>query len=398
MSLTIELISSLSPQVKINDTIFFNLKYLLTAFAFLSLLHAKAQLNVSKQLSTIPANVTQYFDGYLHDMTFNQRVVYLNGMHTTGKDLGKWELNLSLTAGSVLTSAYVINPDYTKNFELRGASPSLFGDGSDGQLFFQLIDEANGAGMSDPFTGDEIGFAIPLLPGTNLGMGISPAIMPVVSMGIGYGTEVSAGILPGVLKAASKSLTGDFKIDKDLLYSVGIRHDVFHWIPQMAKRNFRLTVGATYNKMTVGAVAGKGLFNDFTNINSKLLSATNNLSGVEYGFNSLGFEAMLSKKLSFIDLSLFASSNASDYYIQSEGNVVVTTAKSFYPNRNEGTETTTLENLVDIKGTTSRLIYGAAVQLNFGRLYLGAKYGSSDQAYVSASLGFKLLKEKKKEE
>jgi len=48
--------------------------------------------------------------------------------------------------------------------------------------------------------------------------------------------------------------------------------------------------------------------------------------------------------------------------------------------------------LVDIDGTTNRFIYGAAVQFNLGRFHLGVKYGQSDESYVAASIGFKILK------
>jgi len=178
------------------------------------------------------------------------------------------------------------------------------------------------------------------------------------------------------------------------MYAVGIRHDVFHWVPALNKRNFNLTVGANYNKMTVGANAGKGLFDDFENINTTYVTATNKLTGVEYGFSSLGFEAMLSKKLAFIDLSIFASTNQSDYYIQSEGTIDVKVANNFYSDNTQGYQTTTLDNLVDIEGTTKRFVYGAAVQLNWGRFNLGLKYGKSDETYATASIGFKILKSK----
>lgn len=352
-----------------------------------------AQVNVSQQLNTIPGNLSKYVDGYLHDLTNDQGVSYLNTVHTSGKVLDKWELSFSLNTGTALLSAYDIRNDFGPNFDMRGRAPSIFGSGTDGELAFRFIDENTGGAIVDPFTGEEIGFSIPFLPGADVGLGLSPAIMPVVSLGVGFGTEVSVSVLPGAIKAASKSVLEDFEINKDMMYSLGIRHDVFNWIPVFADRNFHLTVGAIYNKMTVGANVGQGLFDDFENISSDLMTATNNLTGVEYGFSSMGFEAMLSKKLSFIDLSLFASTNKSDYTVQSEGNIVVKTANNFYSNDPQGYTTTTLENLVDVEGNTSRFIYGLALQFNFGRLSLGTKFGVADEAsYVAASLGFKILK------
>ena len=369
------------------------IKIILPIICFFTFSNVKAQIDVSSQLNTIPSNIGNYIDGYLHDLSTLQGVTYLNSVHTTGKVLGKWELNLSVNTGAAVKAPYYIDNNFGENFELRGEVPSLFGNGNEGELFFHIIDDATGAGIVDPFTGEDIGFSIPLLPGSDLGVGLSPAVMPVVTLGVGFDTEISVSVLPGAIKAASKSFTGDFEIDKDMMYSIGVRHDLFHWIPKLAKHNLRLTVGATYNRMTVGATAGKGLFDDFTNMDSDLLSATNNLTGIEYGFNSLGFEAMLSKKLAFIDLSLYASSNQSKYYIQSEGNIVVRTASNFYGD-NTTYNTTTLENLVDIEGTTKRFVYGAAIQFNLGRFNLGVKYGVADEEYLAASIGFKILKNK----
>ena len=359
-----------------------------------------AQENVGEQIKTIPANISKYVDGYLYDLTNYQGISYLNTMHTSGKVLGKWELNLSLNAGTAFLFPHDMDIDFSQNFELKGLPPSIFGSGtSDGELFFRIFDD-EGKILFDPFSGEQIGFSIPFLPGLESNLAYSPSVMPVISLGIGFGTEISVGALPGAIKAASGSLFDDFKVTEDMLLSAGIRHDVFHWVPALAKRNVRLTVGATYNKMTLKATAGQGLFDAFENINSELIEATNNLTGVEYGFTSMGFEAMLSKKLSFIDLSLFASSNQSDYYIQSEGNIVVKTANNFYPNNPQGYETTTLENLVDIEGNNKVFVYGAAVQFNLGRLSLGAKYGISDKKghYATASLGFRILKEKESSE
>ena len=55
--------------------------------------------------------------------------------------------------------------------------------------------------------------------------------------------------------------------------------------------------------------------------------------------------------------------------------------------------------MVDIEGSNNVLIYGAALQFNLGRFSLGTKYGISDAKghYATASLGFKILKEKKSE-
>lgn len=375
------------------------IQLILILAAFVTASTSMAQTNVGQQFKTIPENLNKYLDGYLYDLTNYQGITYLNTMHTSGKVLGKWELNLSLNAGTAFLFPHEIDINFSPNFEQRGVPPSVFGTGtSDGELFFRIFDD-EGQIIFDPFTGEQIGFSIPFLPSLESDLAYSPSVMPVLSLGVGFGTEISVGALPGVIKAASKSLSDDFKITKDMMYSVGIRHDVFHWVPALTNRNLRLTLGATYNKMTLGATTGQGLFDAFENVSNELLSATNNLTGVEYGFTSLGFEAMLSKKLSFIDLSLFTSTNQSDYYIQSEGNIVIKTANNYYSNDPQGYQTTTLDKLVDLEGSNNVLIYGAALQFNLGRLSLGAKYGISQDKghYATASLGFKILKEKKSE-
>ena len=259
-------------------------------------------------------------------------------------------------------------------------------------MFFQVVDEETRLPYYDPFTGKKLGFGMPLLPGAGLGVGVSPSVMPVVSLGLGYATEVSVSVLPGALKASSKGLTGDFEITKDMMASFGIRHDVFHWVPWMSKRNFHLTLGAAYSTMSLESAVGDGLLGEFESTGSDYVKATNNLTGMEYGFSSLGFEAMLSKKLSFIDLSLFASTNQSDYFMKTKGSIEVDVANDFYQGSASGYETTTLDKLVDIEGTTKRFLYGAALQFNMGRVHWGFKAALSDELYVSTSIGVKILK------
>ncbi|HBL76179.1 MAG: hypothetical protein A2W90_10195 [Bacteroidetes bacterium GWF2_42_66] len=363
-------------------------------FSFFIIAHkGHAQTNVSEQIQTIPSNLSMYIDGYLHDLITPQGIATLNNLHTSGKVLGQWELSLSVNLGAGITGvANTIHNNYSDNFELIGNQPSLFGEGTEGTLFFQVVDEETRLPYYDPFTGKKLGFGMPLLPGAGLGVGVSPSVMPVVSLGLGYATEVSVSVLPGALKASSKGLTGDFEITKDMMASFGIRHDVFHWVPWMSKRNFHLTLGAAYSTMSLESAVGDGLLGEFESTGSDYVKATNNLTGMEYGFSSLGFEAMLSKKLSFIDLSLFASTNQSDYFMKTKGSIEVDVANDFYQGSASGYETTTLDKLVDIEGTTKRFLYGAALQFNMGRVHWGFKAALSDELYVSTSIGVKILK------
>ncbi|MDX9883882.1 MAG: hypothetical protein RBS73_17610 [Prolixibacteraceae bacterium] len=354
-----------------------------------------AQINVSEQIQTIPSNLSMYIDGYLHDLITPQGIATLNNLQTSGKILGQWELSLSVNLGAgIVGIPKTIQNNYSDNFELIGNQPSLFGEGTEGSLFFQIVDEETRHPYYDPFTGEKLGFGMPLLPGAGLGVGVSPSVMPVVSLGLGYATEVSVSVLPGALKASSKGLTGDFEITKDMMASFGIRHDVFHWVPWMSKHNFHLTLGAAYSMMNLGSKVGDGLLGEFETGGGDYVKATNHLTGVDYGFNSYGFEAMLSKKLSFIDLSLFASTNQSEYFIKTKGSIDVDVANDFYQGSASGYETTTLNNLVDIEGNINRFLYGAALQFNMGRVHWGFKAALSDELYISTSLGYQILKNK----
>ncbi len=350
-----------------------------------------AQVDIQKQLDQIPMQFTNYVDGYMNDLTSNQGFAFLNSLNTSGKVLNQWELVFKLSAGSGLSKNYV-NADFGPNFIVSGVVPSLFGSAESGELFFQFLDDETGLPLYNPFTGDQFGFDIPLLPGLGLGYGLSPAVMPVLSLGVGYGTEVSFGILPGVLGLGTKNLSDDFTLDNDLMMSVGLKHNVFNWVPALNEKNYYLSLGINYSLVSLGASFSPALFGGFDLPESEYYSLTNTLSGMEYRSSNIGFELIATKKLAFVDLSLFGAYHSSLYTVQSIGGIDLSVANSFKVNNPDGFTSYTIDNLIDVNSSFGTLFFGAAAQFNVGPVSLGLKYGIGNVQYAAVNLGFRILK------
>ena len=373
-----------------NAKIFFPLFIILSLTAF----QAKAQTNVGAQLNTIPANFSAYTESFLCDVTKHQGFAFLNNLNTTGDVLKKWELSFSLRVGLGLSTDFV-NPDFSDNFILTGPAPSLFGTEQPGNLVFRFLDEATGLALVNPFGGDNLGFSLPLFPGIGTGLGFAPSIMPVLSLGVGYGTEVSVGVLPGALKLATKGIAQSLSLSKDIMATFAVRHDVFHWIPLLHDRKFFLTVGVNYSLVGIGAEVGPNLIGNIDAPSTDKIQVVNSLKGISYNSSNLGFEAVLTKKFGFLDLSLFSSWNSSAYKVTTDGGIDVTIARDLYTSLEQGSDTYHLSPLVNVDKKISHFIYGLAMQFNMGRFNLALKAAPFSGQYYSLGLGYKILKEKK---
>ncbi len=373
-----------------NAKIFFPLFIILSLTAF----QAKAQTNVGAQLNTIPANFSAYTESFLCDVTKHQGFAFLNNLNTTGDVLKKWELSFSLRVGLGLSTDFV-NPDFSDNFILTGPAPSLFGTEQPGNLVFRFLDEATGLALVNPFGGDNLGFSLPLFPGIGTGLGFAPSIMPVLSLGVGYGTEVSVGVLPGALKLATKGIAQSLSLSKDIMATFAVRHDVLNWVPLLHDRKFYLTVGVNYSMVGIGAEVGPNLIGNIDAPSTDKIQVVNSLKGISYNSSNLGFEAVLTKKFGFLDLSLFSSWNSSAYKVTTDGGIDVTIARDLYTSLEQGSDTYHLSPLVNVDKKISHFIYGLAMQFNMGRFNLALKAAPFSGQYYSLGLGYKILKEKK---
>jgi hypothetical protein len=354
----------------------------------------KAQTHAGAQLNTIPANFSAYTESYLADITHHQGFAFLNNLNTTGDILKKWELSLSIRMGLGL-STDMVNPDFSDNFILTGPAPGLFGTGKPGNLVFRFLDEATGVPVVNPFTGDNLGFSLPLFPGIGTNIGFSPSIMPVVNLGVGYATEVSFGILPGALKLATHGISNSFSLSKDIMASFGVRHDVLNWVPLLHDKKFYLTIGIDYSMVGLGVEIGPDLIGTIDAPSTDKIEVVNHLSGISYGSSNLGIEAVLTKKFGFLDLSLFSSWNNSAYKLASDGGIDIRIAKDFYSTLEEGSDTYSLSPLVDVNNKISHFMYGLALQFNIGRFNLALKAAPFNGQFYTVGMGYKILKEKK---
>jgi hypothetical protein len=354
---------------------------------------APAQVNVQDQLNTIPANFTAYTEAYLTNLTGHQGFASLNNLNTTGRVNAQWELTFSLKAGVGL-STDIVPVDFSANFEPDGRMPAVFGSEVPGKLVFRFLDEETGVPVVNPFTGKNLGFGLPMFSGIGTNIGFSPSLMPVFTLGLGFGTEISAGVLPGIIKLSTKGMADSFTVNKDVMAAFGIRHDVFNWFPALHDRKFYFSLGVNYSLLNLGITAGPELIGDIDEPSSDIVSVTDNLAGLSFGSSNLGVEAVLTKKFGFLDVSLFSSWNQSAYKMSSEGGLDVKVAKSFYSTIDEAFDSYSITNLLEVNRTVSTFIYGLALQFNMGRFNIALKASPTGGHYYSFGLGYKILQKK----
>jgi hypothetical protein len=353
-----------------------------------------AQTNVSDQLKSIPVNFSSYAGLYLADLTHHQGYTSLNNLNTTGDVLKKWELSFSIRMGLGL-STEMVNPNFSDNFILTGPAPGLFSTEKPGNFVFRFLDEGTGTPLVNPFTGENLGFSLPLFPGIGTNIGFSPSVMPVFNLGVGFGTEVSVGVLPGALKLATKGISNSFSLSQDIMAAFAVRHDVLNWVPQLHDKKFFLTVGFNYSMVNIGIEVGPDLIGNIDAPSTDKIQVTNNLTWISYKSSNLGFEAVLTKKFGILDLSLFSSLNSSAYKVGSEGGIDITIAKDFYSSIEQGSDSYSLSPLLDVNKKINQFIYGLAVQFNLGRFNLALKAAPfSNGQFYAFGLGYKILKEK----
>ena len=355
---------------------------------------ATAQLQIDKQVQEVPPVISAYVEGYIHDLSAYQGISYLNSISSTARVLPQWAVGFSLRMGAGIATPYGFGLPASPNFEYTGASPSLFSEYEPGSLEFFLIDPDEGYRLVHPFTGEYIGFDMDFFEGAATGTAIAPSIIPTLTLGVGLGTEVSFGILPGLLKTALSDVGDEISIDKDMVYALGVRHDVFNWVPSLHDRNFHLTVGLNYSSTSIDIAASEETIGEMNNTSSDYFRVENGLTGLEYSIKATGFEIMAGKSLGWVDLSVFFSSNSNKYTIESVGDLRFEYASDFYAD-NIVYDKTVLNNIIDVDGTVKRTLVGGAVQLNMGRFNISGKYAFSDEDYLSFGMGFVFGKYKK---
>jgi len=373
---------------------------LLVSLLLVPAIKGNSQINIEKQLGEVPIMLSEYFDYYLHDFSNFQGESYLVSYNTGAKVLDKWQLSIGFHLGTSLLPYTKAPLHFSNNFEINGDDPNLYFDGPNlfgnsqgGTIFFRFIDEATGAPVYDPFTGEKIGFGIPILSGIGTGLAFSPSLIPKLSMGIGFGTEISVGILPGALKSLGNSLTNEFEMSKDLMYSVGVKHDIFNWIPVLKEQNYHLSLSATYISFALG-LSTKAESGFFENTESPYFTIDDQLKGVDYNSTGLGFELMASKKFGFFEISAFTSSNQTSYSIKSQGDVVIDINSSFNENQDVRSQYT-VSDLISVENNFSSLMVGGAAKFHFDGFGWGIKYGrarGADFFSTGINYAFNLVK------
>ncbi len=350
---------------------------------------AYSQINLDNQIKQLPLIYSEYIGNYTHDFTTYQGSANLVNLQTTGRVLDTWNVGFSINAGGAIFAPITTNASLYKypNVSISGSVPTLFSADPKGTLNYQLLNETSGTPLFHPFTGETFSANLPIFDGIDLsGYGASAAVMPKLSMGIGFGTEISGMYLPGLVKSSAPTKDGGLTVENDNMMIVGVKHDVFHWIPSLHNRNYYLSLGATYYNMDLEV---GGLDKEFAdnNVTGTYFSSKFNVTGLAYNSKATGFEAMLTKSFNWIDFTVFGLYSKSESSIMSKGSLDVSYASEFI-SVTPTMKTLKLEDLINVKTSLDHFVYGASMQLNLSVFRLGVKYGYSKEAYGAATLGF----------
>lgn len=358
-----------------------------------------AQMTIENQIKELPKIYSEYVGNYTHDFTAYQGASNLLNLNTTGRVLDKWNFSISINTTVAMIPSVSENSSLIKypNLYTNGTIPTMFSGTQKGSMSFLLLNETSGTPLFDPFTGETIGAELPVFDGIDAGgYAASAALIPKLSLGVGFGTEISGMFLPGIFKSSTKSNSSGIYVGSDNTLLLGLKHDLFHWIPSLHKNNYFLSVGVSYFNLNVDL---KGLDTKFatSNVNSPYFKATFDLRGATYSSKAIGIDLMATKSFNWVDLSIFGMYSKAESSIVSDGTINVQYATDFV-SASPVLKSTTLDNLVNTSNSNKRFAYGAAVQFNIMRMRLGFKYGYYDEAYGTVSLGFVIGKKPKPED
>lgn len=203
-----------------------------------SSLSVMAQDEAAAIIQSGMADANTIMNGYMGPLMKAFGAGLNSGWYQTAKPhgLGGFDITVSTNAIFAPSDAKMFSLDGLNNVRPAAGqpneAPTTFGDSKPGPKV--EVHEIN------PLTGTDTAFAeFELPPGT--GLGFIPVPTAQVSVGVGYGTDISVRFIP------SYSL-GDVKVG---MFGFAVKHDFKQWIPAMKELPFDLSVMFGYTSMSV---------------------------------------------------------------------------------------------------------------------------------------------------
>lgn len=277
-------------------------------------------------------------------------------------------------------------------------APTIFGSGDETATIRKTLT------YTDPATGMENTETIAEFPlPQGLGIHINPLpIIPQVSVGLPFGSEIMLRFLPSVTLGEDQDA-----FEFQGLWGVGLKHDIKQWIPVISKLPFSLSAVAGYTAIHMGMdfspivpeAPDGGAFADpelaGTRYQGPALDAANYVGqGIRFSTHAWNVSVLASKKVSV--LSAFGGLR----YARSVTKVDMTGVYGFAgdvyineedvndPNNYRYTLVNTERNPIDIDMPIGQLGLVGGFRLKLGFMSLFAEATWSRYSTVSAGIGF----------
>lgn len=137
-------------------------------------------------------------------------------------------------------------------------TPSLFTDASGGAIGFYLLDPNTNNRLVDPLTGEYLSANFNMIDGLGTEVGVTPFLMPQLSVSLGKSTEI-------LLRALPLSLVSDNGRIGVSAWGGAVRHNVSQWFNSNEDPDFSVNVLLSYMKNSVEFTPNGDRFLTFNN-------------------------------------------------------------------------------------------------------------------------------------
>jgi len=118
-------------------------------------------------------------------------------------------------------------------------TPGMFTDAKGGAISVFLLDPATNNRLVNPVTGDYLSANFNMIDGIGTGVGVTPFVMPQLSVGLGKSTELSLRVMPFAIGL------NEGKVDVSA-WGGAIRHNISQWFTDDEDPNFTVNLLLSY--------------------------------------------------------------------------------------------------------------------------------------------------------
>lgn len=146
----------------------------------------------------------------------------------------------------------------TSSISTSPITPGMFTDAEGGIARLFLLDPTTGNRLVNPLNGDYLSANVNMMDGVGTGVGVTPFLMPQISIGLGKSTEISLRVMPIAIGL------NEGKVDISALGG-GIRHSLSQWFTDEVDPKFTVNILFSYMRNKVKFTPNGDRFLTFNN-------------------------------------------------------------------------------------------------------------------------------------